>query len=192
MIQILDIDLAPLVTVAALLGLIAVISGRLCVRFRRRAAQLRTSAGLLRDHLTALQTFIDHPQSPSKMKEKLLIFSKVVSDRGAFMKVLEMVCNEPGRMGNSSEAKTYERQVAQLRAQNEELSRCFEIAVSTIVVAMMLRHQDASELVEARMAKMIADPRKEFAFFAGAIKADRAGNHGSKNSNGFGAEAALA
>jgi hypothetical protein len=94
-----------------------------------------------------LQAFVEHPEAPAKMKEKLL------------------------------EAKGYEKQIAQLRLRNEELTRGFETAANSIVVAMILRYQDASDLVEARMARMIVDQRREFAFFAGALKFDRANDN---------------
>jgi hypothetical protein len=192
--QILNFDVAPAVTIAALLAFIALLTVRICSRHRRRKAQLETAAELLSEHLTALKAFVEHPQGPQQLREKLLIFSAVVSERASFLRVLESVCNNAGKNRNSSEAKTYEKQVAQLRAQNEELSRCFETAVSTIVVAMMLRHQDAGELIESWMAKMIVDPRREFAFLAGAIRADRADGGGPNGnwSNGFGAQAAIA
>jgi hypothetical protein len=147
MTQLFDIDFAPIITSAALLGFIAVYFGRLRSRLRHRTSQLKTSSELLSDHLCALQAFVEHPEAPAKMKEKLL------------------------------EAKGYEKQIAQLRLRNEELTRGFETAANSIVVAMILRYQDASDLVEARMARMIVDPRREFAFFAGALKFDRANDN---------------
>jgi hypothetical protein len=176
MTHLLDIDFAPLITVAALLGFIAVYFGRLRSRLRHRTSQLKTSSDLLSDHFSALRAFVEHPEAPAKMKEKLLIFSNVVSDRSSFIPLLEAVCSE-NRSRNSSEAKAYEKQLAQLRQKNEELSRNFETAVSSIVVAMILRYQDASDLLEARMARMIVDPRREFAFFAGALQFDRANDN---------------
>lgn len=194
MISTLDMSLAPLVTVAALLGFCAILFGKELRRYQRRTSQLRTATDLLQDHLTSLRLFVEHPDAPQKMKEKLLIFSRVASDRDAFMKVLKVACSENSKASASPEAKNYEKQVAQLRAQNEVLSRHFETAVGSVVMAMMLRNQDASEVVEALMAKMIVDPRKEFAFLAGAIKVSRVKNHDSDkpNSNGFGASPAMA
>jgi len=187
--QFFDIDFAPIITVAALLGFIAVYFGRVRSRLRHRTSQLKTSSELLSDHLFALQAFVEHPEAPAKMREKLLIFSNVVSDRSSFIPLLEAVCNENGCGRNSSEAKGYEKQIAQLRLRNEELSRNFETAVNSIVVAMILRYQDASDLVEARMARMIVDPRREFAFFAGALKFNRANDN---HQNHLGVHAVMA
>jgi hypothetical protein len=175
----LDFDFAPIVTVAAVLGFIAVYFSRSCARLRRRTSQLQTAEDLISDHYSALQEFVEHAEAPVKMKQKLLIFSKVVSDRSTFIPLLESVCSDNARVRNSPEARDYEKQVAQLRLHNEDLSRSFEIAVSSIVVAMILRYQDASDLIETRMAKIIVDPRKEFAFFAGAMKVDRANDNRS-------------
>jgi hypothetical protein len=187
------INLAPLVTVAALLGFIAGFFGKFWSRSRRRTAQLMTSADLLRDHLNSLKYFVEHPDAPPRMKEKLLIVSEIASDKDAFVEVLESACKEGAKIKASPEAKDYEKQVAHLRAQNGELARQFETAVSSIVVAMMLRNQGASELIEARLAKLIVDPRKEFAFLAGAIKVSRHNsNFDDRNSNGFGTAAAMA
>jgi hypothetical protein len=169
-----ELELGPVIALAAILCAITVEFGVKRARLRRRTIQLQTANDLLKAHFRSLKEFVEHPAAPRKTKEKLLIFSKVISDRTKFLEILKQVCDEATfKNGNDQEAKNYEKDLTQLREQNSDLAKTFETTLTSGLAAMFLRYPDASNLLEATMARVYASPRKEFALFAGAVKKDR-------------------
>ncbi|WP_340667835.1 hypothetical protein [Bradyrhizobium ottawaense] len=172
MMYITELDINVLVALAAMFcALTALLSIRLA-RFRRRTIQLATANELLKEHFAALRKVVEHPTAPEKFKERLLIFSEVISDEKAFADLVHHVVQND--LNRDSEASGYSKGLAQLRAQDADLADSFASAVRSGVGAMMLRHPSIAEILEATMAKVYAAPRREGAVFAGAMRKNRA------------------
>ncbi|WP_407166610.1 hypothetical protein [Bradyrhizobium sp. ORS 111] len=171
-----DMDVGPLVALAALLCALSVHVSVKCTQLRHRRIQLNVANDLLKQHSAALRKFVEDPEAPTKTKERLLIYSRVISDEDKFLDVLSQV---DVKRSNDPEAKGYQKDLAQLRVMNPELAETFAVAVSSGLAASFLRYPDASEIMEATIAKVYATPRKEGAVFAGAIRKDRSEHNGN-------------
>ncbi|MGY3036173.1 hypothetical protein ACVIIV_005343 [Bradyrhizobium sp. USDA 4354] len=172
MTQITELDIVVLIALAAVLcALAAHLSIRLA-RLNRRTVQLCTANELLKEHLAAMKKVVEHPNAPEKFKERLLIFSEVITDQKAFADLVHQVVQND--LGRDSEANGYTKGLAQMRAQDVDLADAFASAVRSGVGAMMLRNPDVAEIVEATMAKVYSAPRREGAVFAGAMRKNRA------------------
>lgn len=173
MIHFSEVEIGPLIALLAVLFAVSMEFGVKRARLHRRTIQLNTANDLLKEHFAALQRFVEDPSAPSKPKERLLIFSKVISDEKAFVDVVRQVCENP-EFKRDSEARGYTRDLQQIRAQDTDLAETFSTAVNAGVSAMLLRYPNAGDLLEATMARIYASPRKEGALFAGAMKKERA------------------
>lgn len=174
MIENISANFGVIIALAAALCAITIQFGKWRGRLRRRTKRLKTANDLLNKHAVALKEFVESPIAPTKMKERLLIFSETVSDHDEFIEVTKQVCSTLDS-GRRPDARAYEKEFAAFRSRHPDLARHFETAITSGLAASFLRFSDATDLLEATMARVYADPRTEIDFVAGAVQNHKRG-----------------
>lgn len=172
MIENISVNLGALVALAAVLCAITIQFGKLRRKSRRQERRLRTANDLLKKHAAALQEFVEMNDVPAKMKERLLVFSEIISDHDQFVEITKQVCAALNG-GRRPETRTFEKEFVTLRTKNADAAQLFETAINSGLAASFLRFSDASDLLEATMARVYADPRTEFEFVSKAMHKHR-------------------
>jgi len=179
----LEFALPQIITVAAVLVAILYATNAKVARSRRRAQDLEFVAKHLNSHLEAMRVFVENPDAPADLRYKLLMFSKVVSDREIATDIVQQACAAGGAYEPAPESALVRitDDLAELASRDMALTKAFEKAVSSGIVAMFFRWAETADVFHETITRALPGGSQQTAIFATAVT--QAANRERKSRN---------
>lgn len=162
-----DVEFTPVLAIAAALFAICVEARLQIGRSRRRTRDLKLCGELLDQHRSALELFLASPDAPMKLKQALIRYSEVSSDREAVHRIVSVICSGERRTQRDAEStRALFLAVEKLRESHPDLALAFHTAAASCTGAMLYRWPETSDMFREYVTKAVVDSRKGADLFA--------------------------
>lgn len=140
-------------------------------RRARRAAQRQRAMGLLARHRAALERFLGDGAAPTGLQRLLLVFSDAMQEPEIVTRLARgAAAGHLTRMPDALEYRDLEVTAQHLAQARPDLAEDFTRAMTTGLIAALLRSSEAAAAMDAVLAAFATTPQRELTY---AVTAER-------------------
>lgn len=142
------------------------------LKSEKRAEELNRAADMLEIHNMHLVSFLNDSAAPDLLKDLLVDFGDAISSEHA---AHEYACRLTDRRNSeiSEATKPILLLIGELRKHRVDLAQNFELAVSTGVIAMLLRWPETARVFEQAMSQVATEPGRDIGFATRIVGSQR-------------------
>jgi hypothetical protein len=140
-------------------------------RALRRAAQRAEAEGLLARHGAVLRRFLADPATPEVLQRLLLVYSDAMQEQDIVVRLARgAVAGHVTRMPDAIEYQDLAQAAQRLALARPDLAEDFARAMTTALLAALLRCTEAAAVTDAVLAAFATTPQRELTFAVTAAR----------------------
>ncbi len=140
-------------------------------RSLRRAAQRAEAEGLLARHGAALARFLAEPAAPAELQRLLLVYSDAMQERDIVDRLVRgAVAGHLTRLPDAAEYRDLAAATQRLALARPDLAEDFARAMTTGLLAALLRSTEAAAVTDAVLTAFATTPQRELTYAVTAAR----------------------